>query len=101
MTEPRIDKLPSEVLIEAAQLIDECGWGQGQYESEDKCLCALGAIRKASNPGSKSRADAMLMLAVHIGSPDVSGWNDRDDQTKANVTATIREAANKLERVAR
>ena len=97
MTKPRTDKLPSRVLKDAAKLIETYGWAQGRYETDDGCLCALGAIRMASNPGSKSRADAMSMLAVHIGSPDVSGWNDHPDQTKAKVTATLRETANKLE----
>lgn len=58
---------PQEILSRAADLIDERGWTQGDYVSEDGCVCALGAINVAAAEaaGVEIAPDDYLFLALY------------------------------------
>lgn len=99
MTDPRA------TLLRAADLIDKHGWVQGELETTKGCLCAEGAIIRATHEGkhymTPTRMDAIeaacSSLRTHLcvfGWVAIPVWNDEPGRTAAEVTAALRAAAN-------
>lgn len=103
---------PEQVLERAADLIEERGWAQGQYEDPDGCLCTIGAVRVAI-AGSVNLNDftpdqgrllkrcwPVLDERIAATNPDnwvgpyrgpvVADWNDTYAKTADEVVAVLR-----------
>lgn len=82
---------PRDVLLKAADLIEERGWGQGFCRTSP---CAVDAI---STTGAKSDwpagGRALEALRDHLQVPSIAGWNDQPGRTQAEVVTALREAA--------
>ncbi len=85
-----------DVLVRAADLLEEFGWRQGHVGSKRQgVFCALGAINEAQRDlgASKSmNARARRRLADAVGMP-VAHWNDAPDRQRGEVVALIRKVA--------
>jgi hypothetical protein len=86
-------KLPPErqVLLDAANILEERGWIQGGFGNASRGYCMMGAI-------GETRADenwqlmAMIALNQKFGQP-MEQWNDTPGRTKEEVIAMLRETA--------
>lgn len=99
------DRTPAQVLREAADLIEQEGWGQGAYYNpQDGCFCAVGAIGQVAtgtpshgfwlNKGWSVAEVLGDFIARQDGSPvNPVEWNDKEGQTAENVVQTMRDAA--------
>ncbi|MEU3903298.1 hypothetical protein AB0F20_05715 [Streptomyces goshikiensis] len=70
-----------EVLVEAARLITERGWGQRWLTGPDGAICARGAIRIAAGGEGPlaDQAEAILLDRIRRQFPDaisIGSWND-------------------------
>lgn len=90
-----------EILLRAADILEEHGWVQGQIGYDGEGYCAFGAMIKAlATVNHMGLDDAMMKLGnavATIGSPFDSAifrWNDREDRTKEQVISKMREVAN-------
>lgn len=88
-----------EVLTRAADLLEEKGWCQNYPVDMEGRMCAVGAIRQASEGQEQgyfaSRAAVKAQQAVEkaIGGEFISRWNDRPERTKEEVVAIFRAVA--------
>jgi hypothetical protein len=84
-----------DVLLRAADLLEEFGWRQESYGSkEEGRMCAMGAIYEAAIDFKMDVAyEAETCLARHVGWSHVASWNDAPERTKAEVVAALRLAA--------
>ena len=91
-------------LERAADHLDEHGWVQGTYESEDGRCCALGALDASLRPlridarRKKLRYHrarrALVTQLVSEGKPrSVARYNDAPARRKSSVTALLRRTA--------
>ena len=79
-----------EVYLRAADLIEERGWCQGKFGTDDR-LCILGAIFAAEREWHRSIGlDALRMV---IGRDVIVPWNDQEGRTQEEVVSALREAA--------
>lgn len=90
----------SEVLDEAATMIETVGHTKRRYRSPDGRHCALGAIYAVVGWG-KPQNDAVGVLhrwitATHGPGSDVATWNDMPETTAEDVINGMRKAANEL-----
>ena len=77
------------ILADAADYIDQHGWAQGQFETDDGKVCLLGAVRRCTPvPG-----DWYLVERVIHRRRRADAWNDAKDRTADEVTAYLREHA--------
>ena len=77
------------ILADAADYIDQHGWTQGQFETDDGKVCLLGAVRRCTPiPG-----DRHLVEQVMHRRRRADAWNDAKDRTADEVTAYLREHA--------
>ena len=119
---PAVDVTPADILRGAAHYLDLHGWTQGDYYTADRpfpAACAIGAIGMAAHgvvtacpqvdgPNLRDCNPAFAYLRSYLldhghivihgddwsTDPATTGdWNDRDDQSAANVIATLRAAA--------
>lgn len=105
-----INTAAKEVIQEAANLLEQKGWIQGDFAKDSNgrlvasispdatCYCTVGAIRAAVYKASGEtdttiEGEAKRIIRRHIGKVGIAMWNDADDQTKENVISTLREAA--------
>lgn len=103
-----------KVLADAAYLLETRGWTQhvfgrdkAGYEvaeyalSEAACLCAIGAIAVAVGRMPDVTWDGTVaeeatdLLAKHIGTRWIPGWNDEPGRTREEVIGAFRGAAAK------
>lgn len=102
-----------EVLESAADLLEKPGaWTQGaasrdvfgnpdgdsEIWPDAVCWCAWGAILKVTGNTSIVGSDqrpktAAALLERHIGTNDVTTWNDAPERTQAEVVSALRQAA--------
>lgn len=88
-----------EVLTRAADLLEEKGWCQHYPVDMEGRMCAVGAIRAASEGQEQgyfaSRVAVKAQQAVEkaIGGDFISRWNDRPERTKDEVIALFRTVA--------
>jgi hypothetical protein len=90
------DKAPSEVLEDAADLLETNGWIQGSFGTNGEAHCALGAVYEAASyRGSYVRSVTALTDVVHerFGFRSIPHWNDQAKTTKQEVVDTMRYAA--------
>lgn len=100
----------AEILVQAADLIEERGWNQGDYVNDCGGLCTFGALYIAvgltpafiRTDEADQRALAALTvvdeaaqaLRQHVGRDvGISEWNDAPGRTKAEVVTALRAAA--------
>ena len=77
------------ILADAADYIDQHGWTQGQFETDDGKVCLLGAVRRCTPiPGDRHLVEQVMHRRRRA---DV--WNDAKDRTVDEVTAYLREHA--------
>ena len=77
------------ILADAADYIDQHGWTQGQFETDDGKVCLLGAVRRCTPiPGDRHLVEQVMHRRRRA---DV--WNDANDRTVDEVTAYLREHA--------
>ena len=77
------------ILADAADYIDQHGWTQGQFETDDGKVCLLGAVRRCTPiPGDRHLVEQVMHRRRRA---DV--WNDAKDRTADEVTAYLREHA--------
>jgi hypothetical protein len=96
----------ADVLVRAADLLEEHGWVQGRIGALGEGFCAVGATEQAARDlGVPSSTNAVVGLTYFVGTPfdaEVENlamrflngaWNDRPGRTKAEVVARLRDAA--------
>ena len=95
----------SDVLLRAADLIEERGWCQWIQEERDGSLCIAGAIAVASGGIASSRATmgsngplywpAVQRFCEFVGEPNPgpARWNNAPERIKSQVLTALREAA--------
>jgi hypothetical protein len=88
---------PADLLLRAADLLEEFGWRQMHVGSKRQgAFCALGAINTATSDHGLERGaewqEARQILERLVGG-SVAHWNDADGRTRAEVVAKLREAA--------
>lgn len=93
---PKVEVVPShrQVLLEAADLIEEKGWCQGMYNNRSGAMCMMGAIINAGRRHEHrytSRAHLRLIEAVGGVAPVL--WNDAPERTQEEVVSALRKAA--------
>lgn len=83
-----------KLLNDAADLIEEEGWIQGE-EHNSGGYCAIGALKRISGSEwphiTKAHIVAVGALSSRVASPIVD-WNDAPGRTKEEVVNTLREA---------
>ena len=97
-----------EKLIEARNLIEKKGWGQGHYavdddgvtvgiDSPDACrFCTMGAIYAANRTYSESVVQDLVQALGFDNSGEVLLWNDSPSRTKDQVLARFDRAIKEL-----
>ena len=94
------------VLRRAAALIETSGWHQGDYQNDNGCLCALGAIRVAcgikADKWLKQHEHPLIFSVYNTLRSELNGvaidtWNDRKGTTKEDVVGAMRQTAAKLD----
>lgn len=98
---------PSEILLKAADLIEQKGWTRYGYARDEDgndvnptsrhavCFCAIGAIRASANDrglGSLSRT-AVRFAEDALDCNSLDDWNDEFGRTKEEVVEALRRAA--------
>lgn len=96
-----------DVLLRAADLLEEFGWCQGKLGGKaDGEMCLMGALMEAGNDlGTAYTIDRTQPRLVAVGVPCGPGsggetgiaaqaeWNDAPERTKTEVVGKLREAA--------
>ena len=94
------------VLRRAAALIEKRGWNQGDYQNDNGCLCALGAIRVACGINASEWLELdehPLLWSVYntlrsdLGGRSIDSWNDSKFTSKDDVVSGMRRSAAKLD----
>lgn len=101
-------KSAKEVLLAAANLLEEKGWTQKAYARDQfgnsvsthnhdaVCYCAAGSIRCVVSNDSYFVATSTLNRYLRVGNKHNSGladWNDSSNRTKEEVIQTMRDCA--------
>jgi hypothetical protein len=105
-------KTDREVVLEAAQIIRDNGFGKrNYYNDETNCYCVIGAIRQAvfgfvnrplRIPGLESdeyrqmnRIEKCInrLLIAQGKYPNIISWNDEAETTREDVLALLEQAA--------
>ena len=97
MTEPI--KTPQQILLDAANLLEERGWCQDEFQNKQGQMCMLGAMRVAlwdkviypAHPAYGLACDATGMNGMKIAE-----WNDTPGRTQQEVISKLREAAQRI-----
>lgn len=91
------------VYKEAAEIIRERGWNQGEYMGPGGCVCVSGAIMIAMNQPAQEptlkhfslwetlgNADSLIVeLALQLGVGCLANWNDAQDRTVDEVLEAL------------
>lgn len=97
---------PSDILLEAAQVINEYCWTQGQYRDADEGFCVVGALRRSYSRLSRTNIPdlyyttyvrAARILMEVIGACPLEKWNDLPGRTKDEVVGALVIAADRPE----
>ena len=89
---------PQEVLLGAADYLEEHGWCQGVMKDKQGRCCANGAMFEVSVRGAPEEPkeyffEAQELLMDYTGTRTVSNWNDAEDRTVEEVVSTLRKVA--------
>lgn len=88
---------------EAHRLIQQHGCTQGEYETDEGCLCLLGAFREISEAWYEGEISYPMVRAldqITCNFPHMQGidqWNDRQGRTVDEVLDVLLLAAGQLE----
>ena len=85
-----------EILNDAANLIDDYGWVQGENGTFALGFCAYGAVCYVARH-SDQRWPALLTITDHVNRLSVVDWNDSYCWDKQEVIDTLRNAAKDIE----
>lgn len=90
--------LPKAVLVAAADLIDRCGWWNGEGPEGDRhcAAMAIAAVTECGPVGDAACVAASDAFNRFIKEPDMARWNDRQPNGEA-VIAALRACADSLE----
>lgn len=109
---PRVDKTPSQALLDGARYIEEHGWTQHMVtDPYTGSVCAVGALIYTG--GDRPAAIAALTDYIHARAErdrswyqklrgyhaqyrSLPAWNDMNGRTKEEVISTFREAAREV-----
>lgn len=89
----------SEILLNAAHLLEEHGHIRGRSGNKVLGFCALGAMNTAAyelNKSESSYVQAKVRLAEHLGlagSHMIPNWNDADQTSAEDVKLALKRAA--------
>ena len=92
-----------QLLLEAADLIEQYGWTQRAYGNRWTGFCVHGALffnHRQHGGTFDETINASGRFADYVGTIDVIGWNDAPWRTKRQVIDALRAAAHKQEPVA-
>lgn len=102
---------PQALLNRAADILDERGWHQGDFaDSDDRCVCLIGAINLAYAEAeglpllatgdhigyddyNEAYGDAIVRVYAATGEAFATAWNDAPGRTKDEVQEMLRRAA--------
>lgn len=90
------DLSPSDVLVKAADLIEEHGWWNGREKRRAGRLCAGYAISKATQSWGTDNTkafDKAWAAAIDVMDDGVVRFNDAPGRTKDEVVSALRSAA--------
>jgi len=80
---------PSEILIEARQVLEKRGWCKGHHEDREGRVCAQGALNKVwtieKTPVRQTAYDYLLKVAEGEFSYSITAYNDRMCKTIDDV----------------
>lgn len=90
-----------EILLKAADILEEKGWIQGSLGFDSKGYCAFGAMLTACSAGNFGLDKATEKMSnalnnnstLHFHDSAIFQWNDGTGQTKENVVSKMREVA--------
>lgn len=87
----------AQVLLKAAEYIEDNGWCRYVAEDRDGRCCVLGAVYSVMSTPLQ-RTAAQVALRELIGSDNIGRWNDATPGSagRAKVLRGLREAAAKL-----
>lgn len=96
----------TDLLDDAADLLEQRGWYQDGAQGPNGELCALSAISVATNRACvdentlvhamRAATQARAALRANIEPPHISVWNDHPDRTAAEVIQTLRDIAGEI-----
>jgi hypothetical protein len=84
------NKPARRILLGAAEIIEQRGWCQGDFQDGNGRVCMLGAISISSVSSPMGEAGNAIVL---LGLKSVTQWNDTPGRTKEEVVARLRTAA--------
>jgi hypothetical protein len=82
-----------DVLLSAADYLEEHGWCQGVNQKPGGAVCPEQAILVAAGGDLAIWGAAINDLAAHLKEYSVTKWNDTRGRTKAEVIEAMRGAA--------
>jgi hypothetical protein len=83
------------VLLRAADLVAERGWGQGVFKTHDGRLCMIGAVQVASDEMGVDQMQSWIRLEAYLDGRNPIAWNDVRGRTKTQVIRALLRAAGK------
>ena len=92
-------RTPEQVLLEAADYIEEHGLCKGRLSTKDGRVCLLGAINVVTSGFlddlvlTPAAVFARGRLQDVIGDEQIARWNDRKETTKELAVEALRKAA--------
>jgi hypothetical protein len=81
------------VLLEAAHVIEQVGWTQGQSVSLTGAVCVGAALGVAADGDEDAELAALSALQELLPWPSVLEWNDEPERTRFEVLTMLRFAA--------
>lgn len=83
----------TQVLLEAADLIEQRGWCQNSAQGPGGSICAAQALALAAAYDFAFAAQVGRKLLHTVGFRTVPKWNDAPGRTQDEVVAALRQAA--------
>jgi hypothetical protein len=85
-----------QILLDAADLIEEKGWIQGTFYKRGEGYCIFGALTKVASKHDNSQSHlraAQHQLQRHKSRRSIMRWNDADGRSKEEVLTALRTVA--------
>ena len=94
--EPQVETKPdpvADVLLAAADYIEQHGWCQFYTRDDQGAVCGFGAIFNCSNPPIGGHTLLAVDRMQRRLGMSISAWNDMPGRTKDEVVAALRAAS--------